>query len=245
MNRLSKLIVGVVIIGLTVSVLIASAIGATIADFPEANPFPAFKAGEEQRIWHRPGNAVLEAMAGPIVRFTATVYTGDQNGFVTLTHIGPDGKPVTFYYSTRVENDPRALLSLYTSGGMWEEGYLGLTPAVSAPDGENIFDSMPMGARFLWVMPPIQMYVAKTDDGYTLSLILGGPGLNGLVTLPLSGLQNFEDVQAGRPVKIWGATVLPPTSIKWAGENNDGKHGVFSWKPGDKEPDFQQDEYWM
>lgn len=247
MNRLSKLVVSVVVVGLVLSWTYVSAFGATITDWPEANPFPAFKAGKEQRIWHRPGNVVLESLSGPIIRFTATIYNEPTKGFITLTHTGPNG-PVTFYYNVKAEEDylsRQVILSLDASSGMWKEGFLGLVPATSAPT-KDILTDLPAPARMLWVLPPVQAYITKEKGGnHTLSLILGGPDLNGLVTLPLDVLETFEDVQNGRQVKIWGAEVLSLTSVKWEGKNDDGKLGMYSWEPGWNEPVFQQDATWM
>lgn len=244
-SRLGKLIVSAVIVGLTLSVMYAMAFGATIADWPEADPSVAFKAGEDQRIWHRPGTGVMEALSGPVFRFTATIYKDEGEGFITLTHVGSGGHPVTFYYNMKVEIDPKVILSLNTTGGMWEEGFLGLVPQVQVPATEDVFGRMPPEARMLWILPPVQAYVTRGDSGFTLSLVLGGVGLNGLVILPLSGLENFEAVQNGRSVKTWGATVLSPTSIKWEGKNDDGKLGMFTWEPGWEKPVFQQDATWM
>ncbi len=44
------------------------------SEYPEANPLTAFNAGEDQRIWRKPGLLVLEAKQNPISRATITGY---------------------------------------------------------------------------------------------------------------------------------------------------------------------------
>lgn len=218
---------------------------AQISDWPEANPFTAFNAGNDKRIWDKPGNLVFKAKSWLITRFTLTVYEGARGGvdggFLTLTHREPESnQQITFYYNIRLDSEAMtqvrdAVLSFDLR--MWEDGFSNITPATPIRDGDEsakFLKELPTEARLLWVLPPIEGHLTQKEGKYFLSLIAGGPRLNGLITLPLLNVQKFTDIQNERRVKITAAQVGLPT-IKWSG----GESGYYEFKPGLKEPIYK------
>lgn len=232
-----------------IAILPIFAFGADISDFPEANVWTALDAPGEQDIWSRPGNMVLEAMSWPISRVTISIYNdklsknAEDGGFLTITHWNDDrNESVTFYYNIRLTPEKRSVLS-FAVDTMWENGFLNITPKTARPADQ--FGNMPVPARLLWIMPPVFGHLTKDGGGNYLSIIAGGPAINGLITLPLTkNVQQFVHSIKGRTLNIWAAEVAGPgiDSIKWS---TGDRKGQFEWKPGMKEPVFQPEKVWM
>ncbi|GEM_PF-4771339 len=225
------------------------AFGADISDFPEANVWTALNAPEEQDIWNRPGNLVLKAMSWPISRVTISIYNDElsknsrDGGFLTITHRSDElNESVTYYYNIRLTPEKRSIVS-FSVDMMWENGYLNITPQTAAPTDQ--FGNLPVSARLLWVLPPVFGHLTRDkDDTYYMSIISGGPAVNGLITLPLTKIQQFVHSIKGRTLDIWAAEVAGSgvDSIKWS---TGDRKGQFEWKPGMTEPVFQPEKVWM
>ncbi|MBI2003831.1 MAG: hypothetical protein HYS78_02565 [Parcubacteria group bacterium] len=228
--------IGLIILGVLLLVLAAvlPAFAADIKDFPEADAYTAFNAKEDQRIWQRPGNLVLDAMSWPVTRTTISLYdtkTGLEDGFLTLTRTNPaDGQSVTFYYNIKpIVVDDRAVLSFSMAGGMWQEGFLNIVPRPTKLP-TDVFGALPPAAQLLFALPPLEGHLVKDGDGsYELSLIVGMPALSGLIKFSLKSVETFPNSMNGKTLKIWGAEVSGISSIKWAAS---GEKGKFEWQPG-------------